>query len=368
MNLSLVFCGLAVCALLLTSLLVPVIRRVATSLQLVDRPSDGAYKTHTRATPYGGGVAIWLGALVPLSALVVGSGARWDDGLDLWAPNLLLPLQSWSPTIVQASQVLAVVAASTALLLLGLADDRRAMPPLPRFAVQIVLAAALVLFVPGFGWPGLSGPPGAFLSIFWLVALTNAFNFLDNMNGLAAGLAAFALGACGAIALGAGHVAITLICLSLMGACTGFLLYNFPRASIFMGDAGGLCLGFLGAAVSLLVSNELALRSPGLAVAPLVVFAVPLYDLVTVVSLRLRAGQAPWIGDTRHISHRLVQAGCSRPQAVVVLYGLAAAAGLVGTSAAADPELTDRWLLLGALLLLLFGLVDWRLARRQRAL
>ena len=357
---------------------VVIVRRLAPRVGLVDDPAAGTYKTHTEATPYGGGVAIWIGVMLPLAAMfcwVSTSGAGvYHDGLswvDPMAPFLLFPLESWSPTIAQVSQVVAAVAAASVLFLLGLADDCRALPAGPRFGVQLAVAALLVGVVPGFQLELIDGQQiiNAAISVGWIVALANAFNFLDNMNGLAAGLGAITIGTCGTIAILAQHVPAAVLCLVVLGACCGFLLFNFPRASIFMGDAGGLFLGFLGGALSILLANRLAAAEQTnmlpYELIPLILFAVPMYDLVTVVSLRLYRGLAPWAGDTNHISHRLVAAGLTRVRAVLAIYVLCMWVGF-GCIAALRADPTAVWTTLSAVpaTILLFGLMDLALARR----
>lgn len=373
MDISLVFSCLLVGSMLLTSVAVRLLRRLAPRIGLVDDPGDGAYKTHTQATPYGGGVAIWLGVVVPaaglLGWLVVRIPHLWQDlcgpGGPL-APFLLFPLEPWSPTVAQLFQAVVALVAATALMLLGLIDDRRPLSPAPRFGVQL-LAAGLLVLVPEFRLDLPLVPVGvdAVVSVIWITALANAFNFLDNMNGLSAGLAAITLGTSAAMALIGQHLPAALLCLSLCGACIGFLRFNFPRASIFMGDAGGLFLGFLGGAVSLLLYNTAADANSALALLPLAIFVVPLYDLVTVVGLRLRRGLAPWAGDTNHISHRLVAAGLGRTRAVLVLLGLAALfAGACVAAAVAGPAAARGTLISVAIVVVLCGLVDVGLARR----
>ena len=382
MTVSQVFSALAISSLLLTSICVPLVRLLARRVGFVDHPAAGVYKTHTEPTPYGGGLAIWLGVVVPLSAmlcwLAVSRQRMFHDGVEWispWAPYLFFPLEPWSPTVVQVSQIVAAVAAASMLLLLGLADDRRALPAGLRFGVQLVLACLLTTVVPGFRLALFEGPEviGIVGSVVWLVAMTNSFNFLDNMNGLSASLAAIIIGTCGAIALITQHVPAAILCLVVLGSCTGFLMYNFPRASIFMGDAGGLFLGFLGGALSILLYDRLAT----IAVAPdtlpyrflpLAVFGVPLYDLVTVVGLRLHRGLAPWAGDTNHVSHRLVAAGLSRTQAVLVLCALAALVAFPCAGAMSSGPVGAWWSLGGATAAIaLFGVVDLWLARRRAA-
>ena len=371
-----------VSALLLASAAVPPVRYLALRAGLVDDPDDADYKTHSRRTPCGGGLAVWIGAFVPLAAAaawllsvrpdLIHDGVGW---IGPWAPYAFFPLEDWSPTVRQVSQVLCLLAAATGIMLLGLADDRRPLPPGLRLGVQAACGGALVLWVPGFrlAAPGGSAVLAAGLSVLWIVALTNAFNFLDNMNGLAAGLAVLGLGTCAALALAAGHLPMAILCLASAGASGGFLIHNFPAASIFLGDAGGLFLGFLAGAVSVSLSSLLSPESAtGLSTAPfwllpILPFALPAYDLVTVVWLRLRRGAAPWVGDNRHVSHRLVAAGLDRTRAVLVLLALTAAVALPCAAAGGAGPAQAWWAVLGgASLLLLFAGAEISLWQRSR--
>ena len=381
MTALLLLSGYAVGALLLASAAVPPLRRLAPRAGLVDDPDDADYKTHDRVTPCAGGLAVWVGSSVPIAIAagwllserpdLVHDGSGW---IGPWAPYAFFPLESWSPTVLQVSQVLCLLAAATAVMFLGLADDRRPLPPALRLCVQVAVAAALVLWVPGFhlGPPGGSAALAAGLSVLWIVALTNAFNFLDNMNGLAAGLALLGLGACAALALASGHLPMAALCLAAASAAGGFLIHNFPAASIFLGDAGGLFLGFLAGAVSLALSSQLAapasgLSSASLALLPVLPFGLAVYDLVTVVWLRLRRGAAPWVGDNRHVSHRLVAAGLDRTRAVLVLHGVTAAIAFACVAAAGGGRAAAWWAVLaGTTLLLLLGGAEIALRRRPR--
>lgn len=380
MTALLLLSGYAVSALLLASAAVPPLRRLAPRLGLVDDPDDADYKTHGRPTPCGGGLAVWVGTCVPLGVAAVWLVSERPDlvhdghgWISPWAPYAFFPLEPWSPTVGQVSEVLCLLAAATAVMLLGLADDRRPLPPALRLCVQAALAAALVLWVPGFRLgTGGGAALAAVLSVLWIVALTNAFNFLDNMNGLAAGLAVVGLGTCAALGLAAGDLPMAVLCLAAAGASGGFLIHNFPAASIFLGDAGGLFLGFLAGAVSVSLSSQLAEPASGLSAAPLALlpilpFGLAAYDLVTVVWLRLRRGVAPWLGDTRHVSHRLVAAGIDRTRAVLVLHGLTAAVAFPCAAAAGAGRAAAWWAVLGgAGLLVLFGGAEIALWRRSR--
>ena len=225
---------------------------------------------------------------------------------------------------------------STLIMLMGLADDRFALGWKPRLLTQFVLALVFVLafgsritlFLP----PGLASRIVADLvTVFWIVGLTNAFNFLDNMDGLAAsvGLIAAALFACAQVAVGGLFVPTVLMV--LVGALAGFLIHNWNPARLFMGDAGSNFLGFfLGA---LTVAGTFTRPYEGKSSAysvftPLLVMAVPLYDMISVIWIRLREGRSPFQPDRRHFSHRLVQRGLAPPKAVATIALVTLAGGL----------------------------------------
>ena len=346
MNAPVLCISVVVLSLSLTAALVPPLRRWATSIGLLDDPSGGTHKTHQHATPYGGGAAIYAATLTLLTLaffalLAVASRDGAPEGARFAAP-----LQS------QLIQIAALFAGATAVFAVGLLDDWRGLPFLLRLVVQVAAATGLVLLIPGFRLP-LVGPPveaTVVMTVLWITALTNAFNFLDNMNGLTAGLASICAAAAGIFALEAGHTPALALCLVLLGATVGFLLHNFPAASVFMGDAGGLFLGFICGGLAVLLSDLARGGAAGPAswphaLAPLLVLAVPAYDLITVVALRLGRGVAPWHGDTNHISHRLVRLGLSRRDSVLTVWGASLAACLWSLALPRLPE-TAGWVLI----------------------
>lgn len=320
--------ALAGAALLGTALLIPPIKRLAWRWNLVDHPAAGTHKGHRQATPYGGGIAVFAGLGMALAA------GQW------WLPE------------VQAPEIGFLLGGGAALLLLGLVDDWRGLSPLPRFALQFAVAGSLIALCPQYRLPLLPQTPylAALLSTVWLAAMANAFNFLDNMDGLSGGMSAIVLLALALMGWWAGHPALALIALALSGAAAGFLCYNFPPASIFMGDAGGLFLGFVAAGLSAQLAHEHP--ADPLLLAPLLVLLVPAYDLASVILIRLSRRLPPWRGDHNHLSHRLVRLGLSRRGAVLVIYAmnLAAVAGALGALHTGNP-----WLLLPLPLLALAG-------------
>ena len=331
---------LAIVALLITALTIPPIKRLAWHFDLVDHPQVGPHKSHPRPIAYGG-LAILLG-LCPALVLAPITGPFWI-----------------------------LLACAAALFCVGLVDDWRGLAPLTRFLLQIAVSALLVLTAPEFRLAFLAGHPSlaAALTILWIVALTNAFNFLDNMDGLAAGLAAIVLLLLALMGLTAGSIPAAALALALAGACAGFLVHNFFPARIFMGDGGAFFLGFATGALSAFLSSQChSAASPAelpLRWAPLLLLAVPLYDFLSVIAIRLRNARPPWVGDTNHISHRLVRLGWSPRQAVLTLYLLTLLTGLPGLFVpGSSPRTAWILLLLVPAFAFIMAAIDFTAARR----
>jgi UDP-GlcNAc:undecaprenyl-phosphate GlcNAc-1-phosphate transferase len=318
-------------SLLISWLLTAVMIRIAPRLGFVDRP--GHRKIHANPKPLGGGVALVLAIAIPMVLLLC--------YLDIFGDRLVLkygPDDARTPLITGAQHqtplTIGFLAGMMALHFLGLVDDRKAMGPYRKLLVQLIVAGELVI---GFrmramtfldSW-GFGQTPSIVITMMWIVGITNAFNFLDNMDGLSAGVAAVCTTAflVTAISIEQWFVAATLAL--LLGALLGFLFWNFPPAKIFMGDSGSLVIGF--------VLGVLTVRTtylpPGQkfaagwysVFAPVIVLALPLYDLIVVTIIRLARGKSPFVGDTNHFSHRLVARGMSRRTAVLCLYLITAA-------------------------------------------
>jgi UDP-GlcNAc:undecaprenyl-phosphate GlcNAc-1-phosphate transferase len=314
------------------------VRRWAIRWQLVDRPA--ARKVHTTPTPMGGGVAIWLGVMVPLLAgqLILVLCAL--PGIGEWMTQSVVPefaRAHLSGLIRQSLALWILLGGGTALMILGLLDDRAGVPWQTRLAIQFVVAAVCVVWqgwrltafidVPWITWV---------LSAIWIVALINSFNMLDNMDGLSAGVAAIAAGTLAAVLLLSPDPAtnqpqlfVAGFLLVIVGSLGGFLWHNRPPASIFMGDAGSYFVGFCIAVTTLLATfTEYRGTTPHAVLAPLCVMAVPLYDMITVIWIRLREGRSPFEADKNHFSHRLVDLGLTKGQAVLTIYLTTATCGL----------------------------------------
>ncbi len=217
---------------------------------------------------------------------------------------------------------------STFLFGVGLVDDFIGLRPQTKLVAQ--LAAALTLFFIGFhfnaGWPFALD---LFLVLFWVVGLTNAMNLLDNMDGLAAGVAIIAAVFRVLLDAGAGHTDAALQGVVLAAAVAGFLVFNFSPASIFMGDCGSFLIGFFLAAMNLTTSQTYAGSVLSVLLFPVVVLAIPIFDTAFVSVVRYFSGRPVSAGGADHLSHRLVAVGLSERRAVLILYGLSCTSGLV---------------------------------------
>ena len=289
--------------LVLSVAFVPLCRVMARRTGLVAHPRNDRW--HREIVPLLGGVAIALATLV---------GTLITDA----AADAIVPLS-----------------AAMAISVMGLVDDAFALKPATKLIGQIVLAAAVVYAGYRLNWLD-SRLLDSVVTMVWLVGLTNAFNLLDNMDGLCAGTALIVsmtliIGlASGAASQAAGpEIAFLSV---LAGAVAGFLIYNFPPASIFMGDSGSLLLGFSLATLTLNNEGVRGSRSDVLSAiaAPVFVLLLPIFDTTLVTVLRLLAGRSPAVGGRDHSSHRLVALGISERSAVFVLWFLAAGGGAIG--------------------------------------
>ena len=325
-----------------------VVRCLGPRMGLVDRP--GARKIHDKPMPTSGGLAIWLGLVVPLGlgqcllGVILG-GSSASPAADA-APNTRLPEILVSAGIgehlpglwQQSAKLWLLLGGGTALMVLGLADDRRGLGWQFRLAAQTAVAATMV----ACGWcvrlpwdvPGLAFA----VSVVWIVGLVNSFNMLDNMDGLSAGVAAIAAAMLAAAALltprpdnHQPQLFVAGFLLLFVGSLLGFLGHNRPPARLFMGDAGSYLIGYLLAMATLTATfaggGPSASGYAG-ALAPLCVMAVPIYDTASVVLIRLRQRRSPFVGDKSHFSHRLVKLGMTKSQAVLTIYLATATCGL----------------------------------------
>lgn len=303
-------------------------KHVAPRMGFVDRP--GGRKIHGQPKPLGGGVAIfWAFALPMLAGLAI---VQWGHPPAALLGRIAHLNDYWSGMRQRTPMALGMLLAAAVMHLMGLMDDRKAMGPYSKLVVQLGTTAALVIFLPELRIMSSLGPAiSIILTILWIAAITNAFNFLDNMDGLSSGVAAVCTAAflVATLSIHPPQLFVAAALALLLGALVGFLCFNFNPASIFMGDSGSLVIGLL---LGILTVRTTYLQ-PGQTLgggwyavfAPAIVLAVPLYDLIVVSTIRILRGQSPFKGDTNHFSHRLVARGMSKRTAVLCLYLLSAA-------------------------------------------
>lgn len=322
----------------------PIVRHLAYRLRIVDRPDD-LLKPHARPVAYLGGVAMCVGLLAGLAcyaAVMPGRAAAWaglrEDLAELRLSRLVdNPL--WN--------LLAIALASIVITIVGLMDDLHDISPRKKVYGQVLAAGILLLGGVGtrmalVGFRPLHIDPPAwvlvplsgFACVVIVIATCNATNLLDGLDGLCGGVTAII--ALGFLAL-AVHLAMyphvgphgirVALCLAMAGAVLGFLPYNIPPASIFMGDAGSMLLGFFVAVMMALFCREGNARW---FLAACAVFALPILDTGLAVVRRLRAGVSIFAGDRSHLYDQLVDRGMSVKQVVVLFYALAAVAAVVG--------------------------------------
>jgi UDP-GlcNAc:undecaprenyl-phosphate GlcNAc-1-phosphate transferase len=317
-------------ALLLVIGATPGAKWAALKLGMIDQPA--ARKVHTAPVPRFGGIAMYGAVIVAL--LVFGERFR-------------------------INQLVSILLGATWVSFLGVWDDRWGLRPTLKFAGQVV--AAIILIVTGVQVQFLpSNVLNWIVTAVWVVGLTNAINFLDNMDGLSGGIAAIASAFFLLMAVQSGQYLVGGLSAALLGASVGFLVYNFNPASIFMGDTGSLFLGFMLAALGI------KLRFPGNTdvvtwMVPVIVLGVPIFDTTLVVFSRLRRGLHPVTPGKDHTSHRLVRMGFTQREAVMALYLVGGMLGLIAVFVT-QADLVEAYLFGGTLFLAaVYGI--WRLEK-----
>ncbi|HVE47452.1 MAG TPA: MraY family glycosyltransferase [Acidimicrobiales bacterium] len=294
----LVFLGSVALALLFT----PIALHLALRRGILDHP--GAIKAQSTPVPYLGGAAIVVSFAVAVVALAL-----------------------IRPPVSGLGQLTALLAIAVALALMGLIDDLRGLSPTLRLGLQV--AAGLGVWACGVE-AHLFGPDiaDAAVTVLWVVAVTNAFNLLDNMDGLSAGVAAIASVFLFIVAYLNGQFLVATLAIALAGVATGFLRHNFQPARIYMGDAGSLFLGFLLAVLSLKLRTRIVTRTTFLV--PMVILGVALFDTTLVTVTRLIHHRSPMMGGRDHTSHRLVHVGIPVRATVGLIYAACVALGWLG--------------------------------------
>ena len=292
-----------VCAFLLAFVTTPAVRVLAFRIGAVDVPLDGR-RIHKKPIPRIGGLAIYFGFTVTSMLFCDFS----KELLTIWIGGGIL-------------------------VILGIIDDVVRLNAWIKFLVQLAVAGfavwngSLIDHVTlGGGYVSL-GVMSIPLSVLWIAGMTNAINFIDGLDGLACGVSAISSLSLLVVVLLHGDVISTVLCAIMLGSCLGFLPFNSNPARIFMGDTGALFLGYTFAVLS--VQGVFKLHAVLSFLVPLMIFALPLFDMIFAIVRRLCAGKSPFAADRGHIHHRLIDMGFTQKESVKILYALCAIMGLV---------------------------------------
>ena len=304
MNSTLIYSACAlICAALLAYTLTPLVRVLAIKIKAIDVPTDGR-RMHHKPIPRIGGLAIFLAFLITSIGF-----CRLDR------------------------ELVTILIGGSALVLLGILDDVYRLNAFLKLAVQIVAALFAVSqgvtidYICFFGKYVAFGNWAIPITVFWIVGLTNAVNFIDGLDGLACGVSAISsISLCLTMLLSDSSVAHCLITALIAAACLGFLPFNANPARIFMGDTGSLLLGYVLATVSVL--GLFKFYAIVTFVVPVLALAVPLSDTLFAFCRRILHGQSPFHADRGHFHHKLMDLGLNQKQAVAILYAISATLGL----------------------------------------
>lgn len=314
----------------LSAVLTAMAKRIAPRIGLVAYPKADRY--HRSIIPLGGGIAIFF----TLAIFLIGAVALVRF---LVVPGHLGQFAEWTglnPTdfLRRSDELLVIFLCAAVLFAMGLRDDKRALGPFFKLVVQFIVAGIAAYFADvRVEFFIQSRIVTAAISALWIVVIINAFNFLDNMDGASAGMAVIASAVLFVAAAFNGQVLVGGLAIVFIGSLLGFLVFNFPPASIFMGDAGSLVVGFF---IALLTLRTTYYQQTGSGswypvLLPLIAMAVPLYDFTSVVLLRISQGKSPFVGDTQHFSHRLRRRGLTDTQTALTLYLATLCTGLGAT-------------------------------------
>ena len=312
-------------SLIVSFLATPLAKNLAFKIGAVDVPKDNR-RMHKKPIPRLGGLAIVIAFLLCVF--------------------LFVKLEK---------QMQGILLGAIIILVVGVLDDCLALPALPKFFAQIAAGTIVVLHgceiryltnpfseVP-IDLGLLAGP----ITVFWIVLMTNAVNFIDGLDGLAVGVSGISTGTMLVIALLLGEESMAVLLAALLGACLGFIPYNFNPAQIFMGDTGSTFLGFILASLS--IQGLFKMYAVISFMVPFLILGVPFFDVSFAVIRRLAKGQNPMTADRGHIHHRLIDMGLSQKQSVATVYMLTGVLGLAAVLLANTTE-TKAFILFAAVL------------------
>ena len=325
------FLLLGVTTFSIVGLLTPLVRRFALSHDVFDVPTE-SHKTHVKPVPYLGGVAIILGVI--------------------FVTYLVSILSSFTADTVFLASTILIPALIMGII--GLIDDLRKLKPWPRFLMQsifgVVISLSLVMT------ETLGSPLGNVwidvpLTSLWIVGITNAVNFFDNIDGGASGVIFVSASFLFFLSWQSDQVLIAAMSMVLAGATLGFLLWNKPPARIYMGDAGALFLGVLMASLSTRFNPSPIDRFASYSI-PILLLAMPIMDTSVAVLSRIHSGVSPFQGGRDHLSHRLMGKGYSKKQAILILWAMSVFFCLLATAISYSNHAFEK-------LLMIFAFICW---------
>jgi UDP-GlcNAc:undecaprenyl-phosphate GlcNAc-1-phosphate transferase len=323
--------------------LTAVVRSLGEHAAALDSAGSAGHAKELRRVPNVGGIAIF--------ATIAGGAGSGLASAFLFRALLARHLPDGVAVHIEGVRAQApllggLLACLTLLHIVGLIDDRRALPPVPKLIAMLVPCVALPLFFEEARLLTAFGVPvSVALTAIWLLVITNALNFLDNMDALAGSVAAVAASVLFVFALISGQWFVAAFAALIIGACVGFLAFNAPPARLFMGDSGSLVLGFSLGALAVLTtytalpeaSASLGVRTIAALLVPVAILAVPIYDCLSVTLIRLSQGRSPLVGDQQHLSHRLRRRGLGPNSVVAVVAGMTLVSGASGIAMAFSP-------------------------------
>lgn len=304
-----IFISVFLTALLITIALTPLVRKLALKYNFQDAPSTR--KVHKNPVPLGGGIAVYLGFFLTILAILF----------------FILFFTHFSVgTVKSIKNLQGLLLCGTLIVIMGLIDDKKIIPAKIKLAVQILLAVILYYFgfsidfvsLPKIKMFYLDGWVSFLLTLFWIVGLTNALNFLDGLDGLLCGITVISSLTVAIITASQGQLTVTILMLILAGSCLGFLKYNFHPAKIFLGDAGSLFIGLMFSSLS--VMGAFKVTAAIVFIVPIIIMGIPIFDTTFAVTRRMFKGQSVFKADKEHLHHKLLNMGLSHKKVVLTIY------------------------------------------------
>lgn len=335
-------------AFVVTLLMVPASKRIAVAIGAIDYP--GNRRMNTVPVPRCGGIALYCGLLAACFSMYLGIRFFGWEAVDLYA--------------MKDVNYLVLFLGVTVMFTVGLVDDIAQLTPRVKLCGQIIAAIIVVLAgisistvrsladgeIMSLGW--LDYP----LTVIYLVAFVNVINLIDGLDGLAAGIVAIISMSLLYLVFMRGSFTLAVICIALVAVCIAFLCFNFPPASVFMGDSGSHLLGLVVGIVA--ISGIVRAQSLVVLLVPIIIAGVPVLDTLSAIIRRMRGNQPVREGDTNHIHHRLMRAGLGRVRSVLVLYLCSAILAVIGIMLSESSDIA-QWIILAVLAVVIFFVI-WK--------